>query len=46
MQVQSVNVGLPRPVVWGGRAFTTAIFKAPTTGPVAIEHDNLAGDEQ
>ncbi|MET4074821.1 MOSC domain-containing protein [Hymenobacter sp. UYCo722] len=46
MQLTSINVGRPRIVEWGGRAFTTAIFKTPTAGPVAIEPDNLAGDEQ
>ena len=46
MKVVSVNVGLPRQVVWKGMTIQTAIFKAPVAGPVAIGELNLAGDEQ
>ncbi len=46
MQLLSVNVGRPRTVEWGGRTITTAIFKDPVPGPVALEQLNLAGDEQ
>ena len=46
MKVISVNVGLPREVVWKGLALQTAIFKAPVAGTVAIRKLNLAGDQQ
>ena len=46
MHIRSVNVGRPRDVEWHGRAFRTAIWKAPVAGPVSIARDNLAGDQQ
>jgi MOSC domain-containing protein YiiM len=46
MRVISVNVGLPRPVRWRGRAVTTAIFKEPVAGRLALRRLNLAGDAQ
>src|SRR5215467_3823395 len=46
MKVISVNVGLPREVVWKGLAVQTAIFKEPVAGTVAIRKLNLAGDQQ
>ena len=46
MQVLSVNVGRPRTLEWNGRAITTAIFKQPVAGPVALAGVNLAGDQQ
>lgn len=46
MHVVSVNVGPPRVVSWRGEWVSTAIFKEPVGGPVAIEGDNLIGDEQ
>jgi MOSC domain-containing protein YiiM len=46
MNVVSVNVGLPREVVWKGMTVQTAIFKAPITGAVPIRGLNLAGDQQ
>jgi MOSC domain-containing protein YiiM len=46
MKVVSVNVGLPREVVWKGMTVQTAIFKAPLAGAVAIRELNLAGDKQ
>ena len=46
MQVISVNVGLPREVVWKGMTVQTAIFKEPVDGPVTIGKLNLAGDKQ
>ena len=46
MKVISVNVGLPREVVWKGMIVQTAIFKAPVSGAVAIGKQNLAGDRQ
>ncbi|MGY3091359.1 MOSC domain-containing protein YiiM [Hymenobacter sp. UYAg731] len=46
MQLLSVNVGRPRTLTWNGRAITTAIFKEPVPGPVALAGVNLAGDQQ
>jgi len=42
----SVNVGLPRSVVWKGRTVVTGIFKEPVAGRVAIRRLNLDGDRQ
>jgi MOSC domain-containing protein YiiM len=46
MKIVSVNVGMPRDVVWKGMTVQTAIFKEPVDGPVAISKLNLAGDRQ
>ncbi|MBV9481649.1 MAG: MOSC domain-containing protein [Acidobacteria bacterium] len=46
MKILSVNVGLPREVVWKGITVHTAVFKEPVAGPVAIRKLNLAGDQQ
>lgn len=46
MRLLSVNVGLPREVVWAGRTVRTGIFKDPVAGPVALSTLNLAGDRQ
>ena len=46
MKIISVNVGLPREVVWKGITVRTAIFKKPVAGTVAIRRLNLAGDQQ
>jgi MOSC domain-containing protein YiiM len=46
MKLVSVNVGLPREVVWKGKMVTTGIFKEPVEGPVAIRRHNLDGDRQ
>jgi MOSC domain-containing protein YiiM len=46
MQVLSVNVGLPRDVVWEGEVVRTAIYKEPVSGAVAVKRLNLAGDRQ
>jgi len=46
MKIVSVNVGLPREVVWKGTTVQTAIFKEPVAGPVPIRELNLAGDQQ
>ena len=42
----SVNVGLPREVMWRGKPVTTGIYKAPVTGRVPIRALNLDGDRQ
>ena len=46
MGVVSVNVGLPRDVLWRGRAVTTGIFKSPVEGSVRMSTLNLEGDGQ
>ncbi len=46
MKVISVNVGLPREVMWKGRTVTTGIFKEPVAGRVWIRRLNLDGDKQ
>ena len=46
MKVISVNVGLPREVMWKGKTVTTGIFKEPVRGPVALDALNFAGDRQ
>lgn len=46
MKVVSVNVGLPREIVWKGTPVMTGIFKEPVEGPVRVETLNLAGDRQ
>jgi len=46
MRVVSVNVGLPREVVWKSISVQTAIFKQPVAGAVAVRELNLAGDQQ
>ena len=46
MKLVSVNVGLPREVIWHGRPVITGIFKQPVTGPVALRKLNLDGDRQ
>ena len=46
MRLISVNVGVPREVVWHGRTVTTGIFKAPVEGRVALRSLNLDGDRQ
>ena len=42
----SVNVGLPRTVEWAGRKVTSAIWKEPVDGRVAVKGINLDGDKQ
>jgi MOSC domain-containing protein YiiM len=46
MKIISVNRGLPREVMWHGRSVTTAIFKEPVEGRVALRKLNLEGDRQ
>ena len=45
-QVVSVNVGEPREVLWHDKRVLTAIYKYPVAGPVALHHENFAGDRQ
>jgi MOSC domain-containing protein YiiM len=46
MRVVSVNVGMPREVQWKGSTVSTAIFKEPVAGKVAVRRLNLDGDAQ
>jgi MOSC domain-containing protein YiiM len=46
MKLVSVNVGLPREVMWHGKNVTTGIFKEPVPGRVALRKLNLDGDRQ
>jgi MOSC domain-containing protein YiiM len=46
MKLASVNVALPREVVWHGINVTTSIFKQPVEGRVALRKLNLDGDRQ
>lgn len=46
MKLISLNIGLPRDVVWHGRNVTTGIFKEPVQGRVALRKLNLDGDRQ
>lgn len=41
MKIVSVNVGLPREVVWKGVTFQTAIFKEPVAGAAAVREPSL-----
>jgi MOSC domain-containing protein YiiM/ferredoxin-NADP reductase len=42
----SVNVGLPRDIVWQGRTVHTAIWKAPVAGARRVRRLNIDGDGQ
>lgn len=46
MKIVSVNVGLPRQVVWQGAPVVTSIFKEPVEGSVKLRTLNLDGDRQ
>jgi MOSC domain-containing protein YiiM len=46
MKVLSVNVGLPRKVLFNGQTITTGIFKDPVKGPLMLRKLNLDGDKQ
>ena len=46
MKIVSLNVGLPREVVWHGQSVTTGIFKSPTTARIRLRKLNLDGDRQ
>jgi MOSC domain-containing protein YiiM len=46
MKLVSVNTGLPREVAWHGKNVTTAIYKEPVEGRVALRKLNLDGDRQ
>ena len=42
----SVNVGLPRNVIWQGKTVHTGIWKAPIEGPRMVRRLNIDGDGQ
>ena len=46
MRVLSVNVGLPREVVWRGKPITTGIYKEPVASRVPLRTLNLDRDRQ
>jgi MOSC domain-containing protein YiiM len=46
MNMISLNVGLPREVIWHGRSVTTGIYKEPAEGRVRLRKLNLDGDRQ
>jgi MOSC domain-containing protein YiiM len=45
-RVISINVGITRDVEWRGKTVTTAIWKAPVTGPVRVGRLGAKGDQQ
>jgi MOSC domain-containing protein YiiM len=46
MHLSSVNVGLPREIVWEGQPVKTGIFKQPVSDPVRVLAKQLEGDGQ
>ena len=46
MKVVSLNVAVPRAVVWKGHEVRTGIFKEPVEGPVMMRRLNFDGDRQ
>ncbi len=46
MKLISVNVGLPRQVIWKGKTVSTGIFKEPVNTRVMVRSLNLDGDGQ
>jgi MOSC domain-containing protein YiiM len=46
VKLVSVNVGLPREVLWHGRSVTTGIYKEPVEGRIHLRKLNLDGDRQ
>jgi ferredoxin-NADP reductase/ferredoxin len=42
----SVNVGMPKDVLWQGRTVFTGVFKDPVTGPRRVCKLNIDGDRQ
>ena len=46
VQVLSVNVGLPKDVLWQGRTVHTAVWKEPVDGPRLVRRLNIDGDGQ
>jgi MOSC domain-containing protein YiiM len=46
MKIVSLNVGIPREVLWHGQPVTTGIFKSPTSERIRLRTLNLDGDRQ
>ena len=46
MRLMSVNVGLPREVIYNGNTIMTGIFKEPVEGRTTLRRFNLDGDRQ
>ncbi len=46
MKLISVNVSLPKEIIYHGKKFTTGIFKEPVQGRVMLRTLNLDGDGQ
>jgi MOSC domain-containing protein YiiM len=46
MKLISVNVGLPRNIIWRGRPVRSSIWKDPVEGRVRVSMLNLDGDQQ
>ena len=46
MKLVSLNIAVPRTVVWKGHEIRTGIFKVPVEGPVMMRRLNLDGDRQ
>jgi len=46
MKIVSLNVGMPRKVLYGDRDVLTGIFKSPVAGPLLLRRLNLDGDHQ
>lgn len=46
MRVVSVNVGLPKPLVWDGHQVLSGIFKEPVDGRIVAGKLNMDGDRQ
>ncbi|MBU2669093.1 MOSC domain-containing protein [Actinoplanes bogorensis] len=44
--LRSVNVGMPRDVLWQGRSVHTGIWKTPVDGPATVRRLNIDGDGQ
>ena len=44
--LRSVNVGMPRDVLWQGRTVHTGVWKAPVDGQVTVRRLNVDGDGQ
>jgi MOSC domain-containing protein YiiM len=46
MKIISINVSLPREVIWKGKPVLTDIFKEPVAGRIQLNSLNLDGDRQ
>ena len=46
MNIVSVNVGMPREVLWKGKTVRTSIFKQSVDGPQLVKRLNIQGDSQ